>query len=232
VAADRRKISFGLLGIHAVSITYRKGAGTRTEPVPPGLGAYLIVQRYTGGGRLVSITETNGRDAPGSYSSPAAPDGALTEITYRYAGRTCVDTGLRLRHASCGLSEAPVPGPTSLPVVHEPLRVRLRVHGHVITGAEISFRAPYPVTNAGEDYFVNSHTCPGLGGSGPDTDVARGEIVTIPLNTVLPEACPRSVRVTVEYTREVNGLTQPTPVGTVTVREPLGTHLERLRRRH
>ena len=43
VAADRREISFGLLGRHAVSITYGSGSDTHTQPVLGGLGAYLIV---------------------------------------------------------------------------------------------------------------------------------------------------------------------------------------------
>src|ERR1700677_2562078 len=123
VSADRREISFGLLGVHAVSITYREGSQTHTQPVLPGLGAYLIVQRYTSGRPLGSVSETDGRDEPGSYSSPAGPNGALSAITYDYAGRTCVDRG-NLRLASCGLSEVPPPRPAALPVVHEPLRAQ------------------------------------------------------------------------------------------------------------
>ncbi|MGH2854576.1 MAG: hypothetical protein ACRDLF_10370 [Solirubrobacteraceae bacterium] len=233
VAADRREISFGLLGTHAVSITYHSGSATHTEPVLPGLGAYLIVQRYTSGRQLGGVSETDGRDEPGNYSAPAAPNGALSEITYRYAGKPCIDTGSGPRLASCGLSEVPPPRPAPLPIVHEPLRVRLQIHGHVITGAEISFRAPYPVANASQDYFLTARTCRGLGGSsGPDADVARGATVTIPVGELLSAACTRSVKITVEYTRLINGLTQPTPVGTVTVREPPGTHAVRLRRRH
>ncbi len=110
VPADRREISFGLLGVHAVSVTYREGSQTRTQPVLPGLGAYLIVQRYTSGRPLGSVSETDGRDEPGNYSSPAGPNGALTAITYSYAGRPCVDRG-NLRLASCGLSEVPPPAP-------------------------------------------------------------------------------------------------------------------------
>ena len=42
-AKDLRSISWGLLGPHAVSITYHTAAGVRTRPVAPGTGAYLIV---------------------------------------------------------------------------------------------------------------------------------------------------------------------------------------------
>ncbi len=230
VSSDRREISFGLLGAHAVGVTYREGAGTRTQPVLPGLGAYLIVQRYTSGRPLGSAGETDGRDEPGNYSRPAAPNGALTAITYSYAGRACIDRG-NLRLASCGLSEVPPPHPAPLPVVHEPLHSDLDIHAGVITGAQISFRAPYPVSDAGEDYEVSARTCHGLAGDGPGADVARGALVTIPVGTVLSEACSRSVSFTVEYVRFVAGLPQPTLLGHVTIHEPLGTHTAPLPRR-
>jgi hypothetical protein len=225
VPADRREISFGLLGVHAVSITYREGSQTRTQRVLPGLGAYLIVQRYSSGRPLGSVSETDGRDEPGNYSGPASPNGALTAITYDYAGRKCVDRG-NLRMASCGLSEVPPPRPAALPIVHTPLRAHLRIHNHVITSAQISFHAPYPVTNAGESYSVTAPVfCPrrGLAGSGSQADIARGALVTIPVGRVLSEACGRAVTFKVEYVSFAGGLPQPTPLGSITIHEPPGT---------
>ncbi len=231
VPADRREISFGLLGVHAVSVTYREGSQTRTQPVLPGLGAYLIVQRYTSGRPLGSVSESDGRDEPGNYSSPAGPNGALTAITYSYAGRSCVDRG-NLRLASCGLSEVPPPRPAALPVVHEPLRAHLHIHNHVITSAQISFHAPYPVTSADESYSVSAPVCHrGLAGGGSQADVARGALVTIPVGRVLSEACSRAVKFTVEYVRFAGGLPQPTLLGSVTIHEPPGTHPAPLPRR-
>jgi hypothetical protein len=224
VPADRREISFGLLGEHAVSITYREGSQTRTQPVLPGLGAYLIVQRYTSGRPLGSVSASAGRDEPGNYSSPASPNGALTAITYSYAGRTCVVRGT-LRFASCGLSEVPPPRPAALPIVHEPLRAHLQIHDHVITGAQISFHAPYPVTNADENYSVTAPVCRrGLAGEGSRADVARGALVTIPVGGILSEACGRTVTFNIEYVSFAGGLPQPTPLGSITIHEPPGTH--------
>ncbi len=231
VAADRREISFGLLGPHAVSITYRLGSETHTQPVLPGLGAFLIVQRYTSGRQLGSVSETDGHDGPGLHSYPASPNGALTTITYRYAGKPCIDRGSGPRLASCGLSETPPPQPNALPIVHVPLRVHLQIHGHVITGADISFSAPYPVTSASQSYSVTAHTCRGLSGSGPNNDLARGATVNIPIGDLLSLACTRSLKIEVEYIRFINELPQPTLVGTVTVREPPGTYAAPLPRR-
>jgi hypothetical protein len=231
VPADRREISFGLLGVHSVSVTYREGSETRTQPVLPGLGAYLIVQRYRSGRPLGSVSETDGRDEPGNYSSPASPNGALTAITYSYAGRSCVDRG-NLRLASCGLSEVPPPRPAALPIVREPLHAHLHIHNHVITSAQISFHAPYPVTNANEDYSVRAPVCRhGLAGEGSHADLARGALVTIPVGGVLSEACGRAVKFTVEYVSFAAGLPHPTPLGSITIHEPPGTHPMPLPRR-
>jgi hypothetical protein len=227
VPADRREISFGLLGVHAVSVTYREGSQSHTQPVLPGLGAYLIAQRYTSGRPLGSVSETVGRDEPGNYSGPASPNGALTAITYDYAGRSCVDRG-DLRYASCGLSEVPPPRPAALPIVHEPLHARLHIHDHVITSAQISFHAPYPVTNADESYSVMAPGChrgrAGGGGGSSNADVARGGLVTISLGGILSSACGRAMTFTVYYVRFAPGLPQPTTLGSITIHEPPGTH--------
>jgi hypothetical protein len=223
VSGDRREISFGLLGVHAVSITYREGSEVLTKSVLPGLGAYLIVQHYTSGRPLESVSETDGRDEPGNYSGPAGPNGALTAVTYDYAGRTCVDRG-NLRMAACGLSEVPPPSPAPLPVVRTPLSAHLDIHNHVITGAQISFRAPYPVTSANENYSVSAQACHRLIGNGVDADVARGALVTIPVGGVLSGACGRSQRFTVYYVRSITDLPQPTLIGRITIYEPVGTH--------
>jgi hypothetical protein len=226
VPADRREISFGLLGKHAVSITYRSGSETHTEPVLPGLGAYLIVQSYTSGRQLGSVSASVGRDEPGNYSAPAAPNGALTGILYNYAGRRCLSTGSGPRLASCGLSETPPPRPAGLPSVHPPVRVHLQIHGHTITAADLSFRAPYPVTSASQSYSISAWNCRGLSGTGSQANVAVGSTVHIPVGFLLSVsgACKRSLTIKVEYVRFIKGLPEPTPIGTVTIREPPGTH--------
>ena len=116
--------------------------------------------------------------------------------------------------------------------MHEPLRAHLQIHDHVITSAQISFHAPYPITNADEDYSVSAPVCPrGLAGGSSQADVARGALVTIPVGEVLSHACGPAVRFTVAYVSFAGGLPQPTPLGSITIHEPPGTHPARLPRR-
>jgi hypothetical protein len=224
--ADRREISFGLLGRHARSITYRSGSELITKPVLGGLGAYLVVQRYTSGRPLGSVSETDGHDGKANYSQPTAPNGALTSIVYSYAGRRCLDRQNGVRDASCGLSEVPPPKPAALPVIDVPLKVHLQVHGDLITSAELRFRAPYAVTSAAQDYSIFAHACRGLGGSSSNRDVTPGAIVRIDLEGLLAstQRCTHSLKIDVEYVRTSEALPQSTHVGTVIVREPPGTH--------
>jgi hypothetical protein len=226
VAADRREISFGLLGAHAVSITYRSGSQTLTQPVLKGLGAYLIVQRYTSGRHLGDVSETDGSDAPFPYSGPANPNGALTAVTYRYDGKLCTITG-REHSRPCGLSNYPPPRAAPLPVIREPLSVHLQIHDHLITAGELTFPAPYPVASADESYYLSARVGRrGIAGSGSDADVARGATVSIPIGGVLSLVHLRAVTVEVSYTRfgdEFDSPPESTAVGTITIHLPPGT---------
>jgi hypothetical protein len=234
VTADRREISFGLLGRHAVSITYHSGSETHTQPVLRGLGAYLIVQRYTSGRQLGSVSETDGSDQPYPYSGPTSPNGALTAITYRYAGKQCTDTGKGAILRSCGLSESPPPSPAMPPALHEPLRVHLKIHGHVITAVQVAFRAPYPITNATQRYStsVSAHGCHEIGGLlGTDHNLARGTAISISAPVFSSGACSTVLTIEVSYDSFLDDNIQHTTIGTATIREPPGTHPAELPRR-
>jgi hypothetical protein len=232
VRVDRREISFGLLGLHAVSITYRSGAKTDTEPVLPSLGAYLIVQRYTSGRQLGGVSETAGSDQPYPYSGPVSPNGALTAITYSYAGKRCTDTGKGRILRACGLSETPPPRPAVSAALHEPLTVRLHSHDSELTAVDVSFRAPYPITNASQRYDVSvtARGCHQIGGLlGADHDLARGALVSISVSTFAPTAgsggCSSVLAIEVTYDRFVDDNIDETTIGTATVREPSATTL-------
>jgi hypothetical protein len=82
--SQERRVDFGLLGPHALSVSYRLHGRSVTVPVEPRSGAYLIVLpgASRGFGSLVG-------GLGGGSSGTFVPSGALTQITYRLAGRVC-----------------------------------------------------------------------------------------------------------------------------------------------
>jgi hypothetical protein len=218
--ASLREISFGLLGEHARTIAYRSEDGVKTAEVLPGLGAYLIVQRATHGGQLGQASAS-----PAPEGHPVDPDGTLTAITYSFGKRTCTVVGHGNALSACGFSEGPLRA-KPLPVVHVPLHVQLEVREHTLTAAYLVFRAPYPVTSGAESYSVDSYGCRGvLSGEGVDHDVAKGAIVRISITSVLSDACSRSAKISVDYTRAIDDNVAFTALGKVTVQIPRGEHV-------
>jgi hypothetical protein len=106
---DRRLISFGLLGPHALAISYPSAHGTVTRPVLRGLGAYLVVSDLRPGRLPQAIGVAPGSDNPDN-TGPAGLTGVLTAITYRYGRRTCVDNGHGAIDKLCGLPDHPLHG--------------------------------------------------------------------------------------------------------------------------
>jgi hypothetical protein len=244
VAADERALSFGLLGHFAVSATSGSGADRRTVPLISGLGAYLIVQRVTNGsGRSLGSGGSNGDELPYPQTDPAAPAGALTTITYRFASRTCVDDAVapldavqsvatvnalnarivRFRRA-CGLSEGPPAKPQPLPSTREPLVVHLRTHAGTVTDATVSFRAPIAITQTSQSYSATVLVGHGRSGlAGTNSNYAFGATVSINITRLLAYAGTRTTRIEVDYYNNVPGrVDQYGILGRTTVTVPAG----------
>jgi hypothetical protein len=170
-AKDLRLISWGLLGPHAVSITYRTAAGVRTRPVAPGTGAYLLVSAVShvprsigAGGELLGWT--SGHDVTAGFRSPGGVGGSVIAATFRFGSFTC-SIGHGAPVASCPMPR-PTPENRFAPTrsLNEPVQVTLRTQSHGSCSAaylvdpcyraEIEFKAPYAVTNAGSEYFVQA----------------------------------------------------------------------------
>ena len=237
--ARRRDISYGILGPHAVSVTYREGAALHTEPVVAGVGAYLIVQPVDNG----SIPEGHG-EAPGTDTPGEGPgtDGALTSIGYDNHGKLCENGSNARTGGSTKVGHscpAPNPYPADLRVtppgsfVRQP-KVALKVnHGRVIA-AELSFSAPFAVTSAAEGYSLSVKPCSRRGEGGGvavlDRNVAQGATVHLKLMYPFAGHCARR-SVSVEVIYESSGPNAKrsygrTPgellIGTATIRLPRG----------
>jgi hypothetical protein len=169
-AKDLRLISWGLLGPHAVSITYQTAAGVLSRLVAPGTGAYLIVSAVShvprsigGGSEFVGSSSGHTVEA----QSPTGIDGSVIATTFRFGSFTC-----SIGHDAPVATRCPTYHPTPedrlapTAILHEPVQVKLITQPHDSCSAaylvdpcyraEIEFKAPYAVTNAGSEYFVQA----------------------------------------------------------------------------
>ncbi|MGH2832234.1 MAG: hypothetical protein ACRDK2_05625, partial [Solirubrobacteraceae bacterium] len=186
---DLRTISFGLLGPHALSVTYPTKTGSQASPVSPGTGAYLIVamarpRAHLSFGGASFIGYSTGRNIS------MRPLGQVSSITYRLGSLTCSVSAIPA-HNSC--PEPPhTPESTFNPTrdLHQPVQVKTVLQSPEACSkaflldpcyrAEVRFKAPYAVTSAGAEYSVEaSSRCKNARPSswGIDNDIKRGEVV-------------------------------------------------------
>jgi hypothetical protein len=246
--AHGRDITYGILGPHAVSVTYREGAALRTQQVVAGVGAYLIVQPASSG----SIHEGHG-EAPGTDTPGEGPGttGALTSISYERDGKVC-ENGYDARTGGKVKIRQPCPAPNPYPAdlrvtppgsfVRRP-KVALKVSHGRVSAAELSFSAPFAVTSAAEGYSLWSKPCRGGREGGGvavlDRNVAQGATVHLTLLDPFAARCAgRSISVEVLYDssgpdakRSHGRAPGELLIGTATVRLPRGDRAARLARR-
>ena len=240
-AKDLRLISWGLLGPHAVSITYHTTAGVRTRPVAPGTGAYLIVSAVShvphsigAGAELVGWT--SGHEVAAGFPRPGGTGGSVIAATFRFGSFTC-----SIGHGAPVATSCPRPRPTPesrfAPTrsLNEPVQVTLRTQPHDSCSAaylvdpcyraEIEFKAPYAVTSASSEYFVQAKSsCNHARASSWSfiRDIQKGETVRTQSSGLFN--CT-SDEFKVQYIN--NGLRTPARaesviVGTATLRAPAG----------
>jgi hypothetical protein len=175
-AKDLRLISWGLLGPHAVSVTYHTAAGVRTRPVAPGTGAYLIVSAVShvphsiGAGEAL-MGEISGHEVTalpaGRVGGPVpAATFPVLAATFRFGSFTCAIGHGALVGTRCPTYHPPDSRLAPARNLHEPVQVTLRTQPRDSCSAaylvdpcyraEIEFKAPYAVTSAGSEYFVQA----------------------------------------------------------------------------
>jgi hypothetical protein len=235
----RRRILYGILGPHAVSVTYRAESGDlHVVPVVPGIGAYLIVLPDSGSGPE-GRGEAPGTDTPGEGPGTS---GSLVLVTYEDHGKVCENGYNAQTGGSAAVKHACPPAnpyPPSLRVtppgsfVHAP-QVSLDVSGNRVTGATFSFAAPFAVTSAAEGYSLSSEACgpraEGVHVAVLDRNVAAGEPVSLKLEHPFSDPCARrGLRVNVIYQsagpnakHSYGRAPGELVVGTATIRLPAG----------
>jgi hypothetical protein len=196
---DLRALAYGLLGPHAVSVTYRTRDGLMTIPVRGPEGAFLIVEPagYIKNFSLVGGSfEGQATASSVEVTPPSGPnDGAMVSaIAFRFGAKLCSQgTGSPIR-TRCPTHLVPAPQRWFTPTrsLHAPVRLTLLRQSPLACKAAfllnpcykggIEFTAPYAVTTAATDYEIQSHAKCKVGGR-PETgwslehDVRRNEVV-------------------------------------------------------
>ncbi len=198
-AAARRWISYGLLGPEAVSVTYTSAGQTRTIPVEPGSGAYLVV--------LPNPAESSFETGGGASSANplVVPQGVISSIAYRMNGRLCHESRpaneAAAAHPGCHRPPAAAP-PGAARRLHRPIRARLSADGT----ASVTFTAPHTVTSALSDYTVEvpSPCHEGIDVTPVERDLQAGETVHVAIHNIFTNACGPTITIRVLYEKTRN----------------------------
>jgi len=224
-AADRRLMAFGLLGRHALRVTYRNGTRQRTTAAAPGSGAFLVVERNTipalGTGQGVVGSQ-------GFAGQRPVPNGALTAFTYRFGSTVCSDSRSPNAANACPRQKINIRQSPSRDL-HRPLHVTLTIKDHLIYGARLTFVAPYAVNSAQDSYELEMTTragCHGTGGvelgSAVNRNISRGATITINIPYPFANSCGSSQAIGIVFRRLAQPL-KPIRIGSLTIHEPAGT---------
>jgi hypothetical protein len=216
---DERLVAFGLLGPHAVSVSYRTPSGIHTVATSGSHGAYLIV---------LARGQEQGPASGGLYGAtyvpterlPVATKGyLLSTIVFGFGGRRC-QAGAEHEPGgppACGASGVAAPGLAT--PLGDHLHSRVTLTAHIVDGSydlDLSFIAPAGVHDAGAAYgaeydLPSSHICKSQGGGQPiERDIGRGQVVHVTLSISQQPACHGVVRGRIVLGRQSSPLSGPT----------------------
>jgi hypothetical protein len=222
-ARELRTLAYGVLGEHAVSVTYRTSAGLRTVPVTGSDGAFLIVEPAG----LIASSSPIGGSVSGE-ASPASVDVTLprgtreaaivTAATFKFGTRICSQGDGASVRSRCPTRPAFVPRRWFEPKrsLHLPVRLILLPQSRSACSAaylldpcykgKVEFTAPYAVASAASDYDIQTVARCKTGGrpesgQGLERDVRRDERVSaVSLGLfVFTPACAADESFTVTY---------------------------------
>jgi hypothetical protein len=194
-----RALSYGLLGPHAVSVTYRTPAGLRTTPVSGPDGAFLIVEPAGSapsfdnvGGSMTG--QANARSVDVLLAVNPRFAAIVSAVTFRFGGNLCSQGSGAPVHQRCPMRRVVVPRRWFDPTrsLHAPVHLTLLAQSHSECDAaflrypcykgQVAFTAPYTVTSAATDYEIEAIAKCKVGGRpetawGLERDVKRYEAI-------------------------------------------------------
>ncbi len=166
---DLRALAYGVLGPHAVSVTYKTPTGMRTIPVSRPDGGFLIVEaagyvksQDTIGGSTSGTAEPSSVNV-GLTARPGSP-GIIVAATFRFAGKLCSQgVGAPVTRA-CPRRRISAPRHPRVRRLDEPVHLTLLAQSHAACNAaflkfpcykgQIEFTAPYAVSSADSEYDI------------------------------------------------------------------------------
>lgn len=167
--ADLRALAYGVLGPHAVSITYRTPSGMRTIPVSRPDGGFLIVEpagsiksQDTIGGSFLGTAEAASVDV--GLPGPRVRAGMITAATFRFGARLCSQGVGSPVTTLCPTRKLTFPRHPVIRRLNGPVHLTLLAQSHAACNAAylkfpcykglVEFTAPYAVNSAESDYTV------------------------------------------------------------------------------
>jgi hypothetical protein len=176
---DLRALAYGVLGPHAVSVTYKTPAGMRTIPVRGPDGGFLIVEpagyiksEDTVGGSFSGTAEPGSVEVGLAYR-PALP-AMIAAATFRFGGRLCSQGIGAPVTRSCPMRKVSVPRHPRIRRLDEPVHLTLLAQSHAACDAaflkfpcykgQVEFRAPYAVSSADREYLIEGIASCKIGG--------------------------------------------------------------------
>jgi hypothetical protein len=230
--ADLRALAYGVLGPHAVSVTFRTPTGMRTIPVSRPDGGFLIVEAAgyiksddTIGGSIGGTAQQRSVDV-GLADRPGP--GMITAATFRFAGHLC-SQGLGAPVArACPMRRISVPRRPRIRRLDEPVHLMLLAQSRAVCDAayltspcykgQVSFVAPYAVSSTGSEYDIEGIAKCKLGGRvetswSLERDVKAHELVkTDSLGRfVYAQSCASTEKFQVSYVKRAGLLAVPAP---------------------
>jgi hypothetical protein len=203
-AGDERLLGFGVLGPHAVSVSYVLDGHLRTVATAGRLGAYLIVLRVPP--KLArNAPVLGGKTGPlGGFPIGAGQGEVVARIEFRFDGHLCQTGFDREPHGppqcTSHIARASVPVPGAL----RGLRTTVALKARRVPGGYdlvVAFPAPAAVRNASVAYGIQlmrpSGAACGRGGEygqSIERDVARGQVLHFSEFVAQPSGCHGLVR--------------------------------------
>jgi hypothetical protein len=217
---ERRQLAFGLLGPHAVSVTYKSAGRLHTVASSGSHGAYLIVLPQPAEPAPAGAPTAAAFVAPEQLPAAAIQAYQLSAIEFRFGGRHCqIDSEPQpggLAHCATAVTGAPSRFPAAGGELHSRVVLRASRDATGVFRLDISFVAPVSVTNASTAYAAEyapqgGRLChAGNVGQPIERDIRRGQTVHVTMLFSPQPGCHGPIQGRIVVGRQSSALSGPT----------------------